>query len=804
MAISLSDNLNVATNAPVDVKYGPHVGTTESAAIAVANNAIASGVRFEGLTVGLIIGTSDIEEYWYQSGILDADLVEKSSGTTVVANPVLTPPTTNLTSITIGSTDYAIAGGTVGGSGTVGTLPKWGTTTTELTDSIILESSGNIGIGAAPLSKKLEVDGDFSARGIESIGNNAAITFPAVLGWYRIMEWGGGSGGSRGGTVIKLSTTGGNVAPTTYVIKAFKTYGDPASTNTLKLEQYGNNVYLDKARIATDSVTNITHLEVYLNALGSGGVAVPMKVFHDSLLGYDNNTIVYSGTVTIAPATSVGQEELPFVVEGTSVEKLYAENVNLLNLQVNSAQGSSGDVLTSTGSGVNWSTATGTNVVANPASGGTALTTITIGTTNYDVGGGTVGGSGTAGRLPRWSTTSNLGNSSIDESNQGFVEVIKVGGVSATDGVLYMDTTNRRVGFRTNSPGAAFDVNGSMRVRNEINVGHTSEQNLFVQGFTDPTTGAPIAGNGYVKMGSYGQGNITGSPTSIDNQANNLRRSAAFGRSGKVVDNYIYDTFEIKISALEQLGTTPLTGEVLVNTPSNLTCLLADFWFYRQINNNSSIGTWGDNTDLVIYPSNDLSGQTIASPYEQGYFRITNDFLTSTATGGKIGASCGLYQGNINGVDQGGMNGAWQIGSNTNNQPLGNKVYLSLATNGVAPTFPANSQTRFFIGLKYRFLSFQFGVVNNTDLITIEGAAPQQCAEYTKCEGTDGEDCNAMLPTVYIPIAQATDPYAIIRNGAGQECCYVQQDEKVEVPTPNHTIVGNFASCDELPKACTE
>ena len=93
MAISLSDNLNVATNAPVDVKYGPHVGSTESAAIAVANNAIASGVRFEGLTVGLIIGSSDIEEYWYQSGILDADLVEKSGGTEVIANPVLQPGT---------------------------------------------------------------------------------------------------------------------------------------------------------------------------------------------------------------------------------------------------------------------------------------------------------------------------------------------------------------------------------------------------------------------------------------------------------------------------------------------------------------------------------------------------------------------------------------------------------------------------------------------------------------------------------------------------------------------------------------
>jgi hypothetical protein len=433
MAINLSDNILAQTTKPGDAKYGPYYGSGTTAALALTdakNNSVflvlINNFRYKGLTVGIVLtigGTvQPIKEYWFEDGITDADLVEKSSGTTVVANPGSTTGT--LSSITIGSVNYAVAGGTVGGTGTVGTLPKWGPTITELTDSIVLESGGNIGIGAAPVSKKLEVNGDFSARGIESIGNNTGILFPAVLGWYRIMEWGGAS---RGGTVIKLSTTGGNVAPTTYVINAFKTYGNPASTNTLKLEQYGNSGYLDKARIATDSATNITYLEVYLNALGSGGVEVPMMVFHDSLLGYDNNTIVSSGTVTIAPATSIGQEELPFLYEGTSVEKLYAENVNLLNLQVNSAQGSSGDVLTSTGTGVSWSTAPGTNVVANPVTGGAALTTITIGSTNYDVGGGTVGGTGTIGRIPVWSTTTDLDNSVIKQ-NSAATKVVTIEG----------------------------------------------------------------------------------------------------------------------------------------------------------------------------------------------------------------------------------------------------------------------------------------------------------------------------------------------------------------------------------------
>jgi hypothetical protein len=82
MAINLSDNLAILTNAPADVRYGPHTGATESAAISTANTAVPSGVRYEGLTVGLIIAGAAIVEYWYNGGIADGDLAEKSSGAT--------------------------------------------------------------------------------------------------------------------------------------------------------------------------------------------------------------------------------------------------------------------------------------------------------------------------------------------------------------------------------------------------------------------------------------------------------------------------------------------------------------------------------------------------------------------------------------------------------------------------------------------------------------------------------------------------------------------------------------------------
>jgi len=82
MAITLSDNLNVATNAPVDVKYGPYVSTSIPLALADAVAAIPAGLRYQGLTVGLVDTSAGTEvvEYWFKEGIADIDLVEKETG----------------------------------------------------------------------------------------------------------------------------------------------------------------------------------------------------------------------------------------------------------------------------------------------------------------------------------------------------------------------------------------------------------------------------------------------------------------------------------------------------------------------------------------------------------------------------------------------------------------------------------------------------------------------------------------------------------------------------------------------------
>ena len=83
MAIQLPDNIFVATNAPLDVRYGPYVAADIAAAKTLIDSTISLGNRYEGLTVGIILGSAPdpIVEYWFYGGVdVTTNLVEKSSG----------------------------------------------------------------------------------------------------------------------------------------------------------------------------------------------------------------------------------------------------------------------------------------------------------------------------------------------------------------------------------------------------------------------------------------------------------------------------------------------------------------------------------------------------------------------------------------------------------------------------------------------------------------------------------------------------------------------------------------------------
>lgn len=281
--IELASSVLITTVSPVDVKYGPFEGSGIAAARTLALSEVTSNFRYKGLTVGLVDTTNSgttVVEYWFESGILDANLVLKSSGTTVVANPGSTTGT--LSSITIGSVNYAVAGGTVGGSGTANKVPYWTNATTLGDSPITRESAGSVSV--------------LYDLQIKSAGTNKESN----VRWY----------------------------------------------------SSSNNNFVDiEGPPPSDEVNSY-------------------KLILPELL------------TTVTP-----------VAGGRILESDASGNLNFIT------------------------TPTSTNVVANPGSGGNALTTITIGSTNYDVGGGTVGGTGTIGRIPVWSTTTDLDNSVIKQNS---------------------------------------------------------------------------------------------------------------------------------------------------------------------------------------------------------------------------------------------------------------------------------------------------------------------------------------------------------------------------------------------------
>jgi hypothetical protein len=71
--IQLSAGIVVGSNTAVDAKYGPY------ADLATAKSEIGVSLRYLGLTVG-IETSGTVEEYWWESGTADGDLVAKGGG----------------------------------------------------------------------------------------------------------------------------------------------------------------------------------------------------------------------------------------------------------------------------------------------------------------------------------------------------------------------------------------------------------------------------------------------------------------------------------------------------------------------------------------------------------------------------------------------------------------------------------------------------------------------------------------------------------------------------------------------------
>ena len=147
--------------------------------------------------------------------------------------------------------------------------------------------------------------------------------FPAsTQGWRKLAKI-----DTRGGGRLVISFTGGNFAPTTFVIDYFK---DWSTTCNLKLEQYGTSAYITKARLRTDSSDSKIYLEIYLNNTSSN-TDNSVLVFDQRLLGYNATTTVYTGALSAGSSSGTTHSEMDFLPQGSTFNKLNVEEATTLD-----------------------------------------------------------------------------------------------------------------------------------------------------------------------------------------------------------------------------------------------------------------------------------------------------------------------------------------------------------------------------------------------------------------------------------------------------------------------------------------
>ena len=239
---------------------------------------------------------------------------------------------TDTTYVTTLTNNYSSALGTELKSGTYNILTHGNSNGTSLnftngvmtfdfrdSEQMRITDAGNVGINTTTPDFRLDVSGAVRSTHFRD-GLQGNGTTSTTAGWYKVASWTGGS--ARGGSEIKLSTTGGSFTPITWIIRCYKNWSYDA---TLKLEQYGYaNVYFTKARIVRDTTTNIVYVEIYQ----PGTTAISFQMYQTSLMGYDSNVTMVTGTLA-AGTTSANasvRAELPFVAGGTSVEALTIGN----------------------------------------------------------------------------------------------------------------------------------------------------------------------------------------------------------------------------------------------------------------------------------------------------------------------------------------------------------------------------------------------------------------------------------------------------------------------------------------------
>ena len=177
-----------------------------------------------------------------------------------------------------------------------------------------------------------------------------------------------------------------------------------------------------------------------------------------------------------------------------------------------------------------------------------------------------ISGSGTSGKVAKFTGSTSIGDGDITFGTN----TITLGDpTSSSTATLFVDTQNRRVGYRTINPTSAFEVVGTINTQGL----NCNEQQFFVD-----------KDNTYIKAGAYGAGEFFGM-TGSENQP---KYTYAAGNGGKFVEDQRIETIKISQNGFYNWFTN---GCVLIPAQGTNTYILVDeITVYKSAGSNPSLG----------------------------------------------------------------------------------------------------------------------------------------------------------------------------------------------------------------------